>query len=190
MIGTKEVAAILGVKDVTVRKYAMALEAAGYSFERIGGKNREYSEVDVTVFQQLVTICNHSGLNISAGAELVASKYSSSFDAHTSVAVARVETGNIEMERYAERYVDLENTVKSLSMQNEQIMQQNESLLSKISEQEDVLRLILEEIQGTTSLMVAQNEKKGLKFWKQWLSKESGGPDPERFWKRREKSIY
>jgi len=43
---TKDIADMLGVEAVTIRKYALALEKAGYIVDRINGKNRAYSERD------------------------------------------------------------------------------------------------------------------------------------------------
>lgn len=72
---TRDIADMLGVEAVTVRKYALALEKYGFSVYRSDGKNRSFSEQDVMAFRQLMTLRERSGVNVETAAQIVASKH-------------------------------------------------------------------------------------------------------------------
>lgn len=71
---TKDIADKLGVEAVTVRKYALALEKAGYSIDRSGGKNRSYNATDVMAFQYMQSIRSQTSITVEEAANLVAHK--------------------------------------------------------------------------------------------------------------------
>lgn len=71
---TKDLADMLGVEAVTIRKYALALEKAGYDIDRSDGKNRSYSERDAMAFKYMQTIRSRTGITVEAAADVVATK--------------------------------------------------------------------------------------------------------------------
>ncbi|QID16133.1 MULTISPECIES: hypothetical protein [unclassified Paenibacillus] len=71
---TKHIADELGVEPVTVRKYALALEKAGYHIERSDGKNRDFSATDMMAFKYLQSIRSRTGITLEAAAEAVVIK--------------------------------------------------------------------------------------------------------------------
>ncbi|MDT2262665.1 hypothetical protein P7H12_01920 [Paenibacillus larvae] len=72
---TKDMAAMLGIETVTVRKYALALEKAGYIISRDDKDRRTYSDVDAMALQQLFTLRERSGMTVEKSAEMVASNF-------------------------------------------------------------------------------------------------------------------
>ncbi|MEK4240360.1 MerR family transcriptional regulator, partial [Paenibacillus sp. FSL H7-0714] len=75
MLGTKEISEILGVKAVTVRKYAGELEKAGYSVIKSESGHREFSEEDATAFRHMKALCEQSGMTVELAAKVVAAKH-------------------------------------------------------------------------------------------------------------------
>ncbi|RAP75812.1 hypothetical protein [Paenibacillus montanisoli] len=65
---TKNIADMLRIESVTVRKYASALERAGYAFDRNTAKNRSYSGRDAAAFRFMHLIRMQSGVTVEAAA--------------------------------------------------------------------------------------------------------------------------
>lgn len=108
---TRELADMLGVEAVTIRKYALALEKYGFSVYRSDGKNRSFSESDVMVFQQLKTLRERSGVNVETAAQLVASKQNTDTQKNVSI----VHNDDITLQdQYDQRYEVLEAKIEQL----------------------------------------------------------------------------
>lgn len=183
MLGTKEIAAILNVQPVTVRKYAQALESAGYIFERIDGKNREYNDTDVTAFKDLVTICKRSGMTLESGAGLIAAKRIKDFQENEKEKIVSV----VEVETENNRYNEMINVMKEMSIRNDQQAEQLERLHKRMDGQNANLSVILREMTDTRRMVAAMNEKKWWQFWKKDLALPDLA-DPETVWKLNNKS--
>ncbi|MMZ55617.1 hypothetical protein D1872_174770 [compost metagenome] len=180
MLGTKEIAAILEVQPVTVRKYAKALEDAGYIFERIDGKNREYNDMDVTAFKELVSICKRSGMPIEKVAELIAAKRIKDLQDGPSVSVVPIQEEN-------NRYGELVNVIKEMADRNQQQAEQLERLHKRMDSQNANLTAILREMTETRRMVAAMNQKRWWQFWKKDLALPDLA-DPETVWKLNQKS--
>lgn len=183
MLGTKEIAIILGVQPVTVRKYAQALEAAGYIFERSDGKNREYNDMDVTAFKELVTICKRSGMSIEKGAEMIAAKRIKDLreaNEGESVSVVSYKGEN-------NRYDELVNVIKEMAAINERQAEQLERLHKRMDGQNANITVILREMTETRRMVAAMNARKWWQFWKKDLALPDLN-DPETVWKLNHKS--
>lgn len=89
---TKDIADKLGVEAVTVRKYALALEKAGYSIDRSDGKNRSYNATDVTAFQYMQSIRSQTSITVEEAANLVAQKNNTATATETSIVRSEGET--------------------------------------------------------------------------------------------------
>lgn len=70
---TKEIAEMLGVETVTVRKYSHALEQYGYQFNK-NKDRRVFKRRDLAVLQQLKYMKEKAGMNLNMTAEIVVMK--------------------------------------------------------------------------------------------------------------------
>lgn len=172
MYGSKEIAAILGVKPVTVRKYAAALEDAGYIVERSDSGHRVYSEVDATVYRELQALCERSGMTVEKAAMVVATQH---VRARGSVAPAVIEQQNAIAQRYEERYTEMMGIIETLK-------EQNERLNKRMEEQNTNVSVILREILETKKLLIEKNNRKWWKFWGKGAQVVDPN-DPEQAWK-------
>lgn len=166
-IGSKEMAEILNIKTVTLRKYADVMEKAGYVVKRSANGRREYSEKDVISFRHLQELCQHSGMKLEAASKVIVSKENKALDA-----IAHTE--NLEKEsqiiRYKERYAELQELI---DLMKEQHHRQSEELakLQEISkEQDEKIGIFLNEI-SEIKMMIATTTEKRKRKWKFW-SKE------------------
>lgn len=104
---TSEIADMLGVEAVTVRKYALALEKAGYIVERDAGDRRTYNERDAMAFQQLKALRERSGMSVEMAASVISSRHK---EASESVTLAVSDEKSQEIERYVQRYAEFTET--------------------------------------------------------------------------------
>ncbi|MMZ58441.1 hypothetical protein D1872_204220 [compost metagenome] len=186
MLGTKEISEILGVKTVTVRKYAAALEKAGYIVQRDGNGNRVYTQNDATAFRELQALCERSGMTVETSAEVIATRYlRATADQETSI----IPAGEQSVMRHDPRYEELINTINNLVTQNSQILEQNERIQQRMAEQNANLTEIMREVTETKRLLI-ENRKKSWKFWERKQRQADPKDDPEAAWKKREKRIY
>lgn len=179
MLGTKEISELLGVKAVTVRKYAAALEKAGYIVSRSGSNHRTYSEEDATAFRELQALCERSGMTVEVAAEVVAARHQR---ASESVAPAVIPQNQQESERYAERYEQMLQAVGSLLDQNEVQAAELARVHKRMDDQNANMAVILREVMETRRMVAAANEKRWWQFWRKDLALPDLN-DPETVWK-------
>lgn len=186
MLGTKEIAEILGVKAVTVRKYAGALEKAGYIVGRGESGHREYTQNDATVFRELQALCERSGMTVNMSAQAVVSRV---MKERGSVSHGVVPVNNSTEIQYAERYNELMTFMQGISEHNqnqaELLAKQAEEidrLHKRMDQQNNNISVMLREVLDTRRMVAAANDKKWYQFWK----KRTVLPDlddPETVWK-------
>ncbi|WP_075983686.1 MerR family transcriptional regulator [Bacillus massilinigeriensis] len=70
---TKDIARIVGIATPTVRKYAQALEKAGYSFIKNNKGFRIFIENDITIFYEIKNLSNNHAIPIDRIAEMIVS---------------------------------------------------------------------------------------------------------------------
>lgn len=200
MIQSREMAGMLGVQPVTLRKYSKALEGAGYVFTRSAAKNRQYDQKDAIALQQLVTICKSSGMSVDMAAKAVMA----GVQRESEVAMT---TEIIEEERYVERYGQAAEMIEQLLAQNRDLAEQNRELIElaresnremgqlrgRMSAQDDQLKAIMGELMLFKEVWQHQNRP----WWKFWAKKidfleHEQQQDEGRFLllKERSKSIY
>ncbi|MEE4565937.1 DUF3967 domain-containing protein [Paenibacillus polymyxa] len=195
---TADMARFLDVQAVTVRKYATALEKAGYLFERIDGKNREYNEQDVTIMKELTTLCNRSGLGVEKAAFVVVTRFKERLTDDTEKSFPAVLTPE---ERRIERYGDALQIIQTISEQNaaliEHMNHQDEEIArlhKRMDEQNHNLSAILRESLEAKRMIAATQERKWWNFFRRSPDKpDQGERDPETEWnrkKQRERDIY
>lgn len=180
MLGTKEISEMLGVKAVTVRKYAAALEKAGYIVSKGATGHREYSEEDATAFRQLQALCERSGMTVETAAEVVSTRHQR---ASESVAPAIIGEESRVIEQYNERYNEALELIGQLVEANRTQADQMDRLHKRMDEQHSNISLILREMQETRRMIAATTGRKWWEFWKKDLP---DGPDPETNWNRKQ----
>lgn len=170
--GTKDLAHMLGIEPVTVRKYASALERAGYIVERSENDRRLFSEKDAMVFHQLKALRDHNGLSVETAAMIVATKH---LQASESVSLAVRSEENAIRTRYEKRFDDLETKVH-------QLIEINQTLLARIErrerweeERDRQLMEVLREMRETKKQLAAVHEEKKRSSW---LNRLFGGRKP------------
>lgn len=109
-----EVAKNLGIGSSTLRKYCLALEEAGYPFERGNNNSRIFYHKDVATIERLVTAMNKKNVTLEQAINL----------AMTSVTENEVATVAIDS------LADTEQ-IKALSERIERLEQLNLELITK-----------------------------------------------------------
>lgn len=179
MLGSKEISQIIGVKAVTVRKYAGELEKAGYSVKKSESGHREYTEEDATVFRHMKALCEQSGMTVEMAAKVVAAKH---LQAHESVAPAVISGAGQAVERYEERYNELVQAMGLLSEQNQQQAAELERVHKRMDEQNANISVILREVLETRRMVAAANDRKWWQIWRKPMVLPDLD-DPETRWK-------
>lgn len=196
LIESKDMADILRVEAVTVRKYSDILEKAGYTIIRNDSGRRMYSEKDATMFRQLQELRQHSGMSLEKAA-----KYLVTRDRMDNETVAHTEIQPIQeqLTRYEERYDELKRMMMSLEEQNRSQAEQNErqaeelkQLHKKMDDQNNNISVILRDVlESKRMLLAAAEQQKKKSRWKFWQKDED--PDPEKAWNKKvnaETEIY
>jgi len=176
MLATKEIAEILGVKTNTIRKYAAALEAQGYSVERDANGNREYTQLDATVFRELQALQQRTGLTVEKCSEVVAARHRG---APVSVAPVVNDGNNQQIMQHDERYTEL---MQIINRQSDELSRVHD----RLDQQNANISIILREVLETRRMVAAAGVKRWWQFWKKELPEFQEGPDPEAVWKRKE----
>ncbi|MGF7036754.1 DNA-binding transcriptional MerR regulator [Paenibacillus mucilaginosus] len=108
-LASRDIAEILGVEPVTVRKYALALEKAGYFFERSDSDHRLFSNKDVIALQQLKALRERSGMSVETAAIAISTRHKAASSGTLSL------NTNPDYSRYSERYDLLEEKIEKLT---------------------------------------------------------------------------
>lgn len=69
-LGTKQISEVLTISESAIRKYALALEKAGYEFEK-SGTTRHFKNDDVEVFRLINHLTENSKLNVEHAVAVV-----------------------------------------------------------------------------------------------------------------------
>jgi DNA-binding transcriptional MerR regulator len=119
----KDLSEMLGIESVTLRKYSIALEKAGYIFLRNDNDRRLYSERDVMALQQLKALRERNALNVENAAMAVATKHRKPNE--TSETITHNEKTPVisDTNRYDERYSALEGKIDAQAEQIAQLIQ-------------------------------------------------------------------
>lgn len=181
MLKSKDIAEILGIETVTVRKYAAALESAGYIVQRDANGHREFTEIDATAFRELQALQQRTGLTVEKCAEVIATRHKEASDI---VAPAVVEPKSPVLIQYEERYNEM---IQVMQSQQELIQRQTaelDRLHERMDEQNTSISTILREVLETRRMVAAAAQPKK-RWWKRNKS-DINEPDPEAAWKRKQ----
>ncbi|SFD70237.1 DNA-binding transcriptional regulator, MerR family [Bacillus sp. 491mf] len=158
-----EVAKNLGIGSSTLRKYCLALEEAGYPFERGNNNSRIFYHKDVATIERLVTAMNKKNVTLEQAINL----------AMTSVGeneIATVATDSVSDTEHIQALIERIERLEQLNLELIQRLDQQSKFLQETDaqriireEQRDVqLMQVLREIQDSKRLIAASEQKKSL----------------------------
>ncbi|PGM86345.1 DUF3967 domain-containing protein [Bacillus cereus] len=159
-----EVAKNLGIGSSTLRKYCLALEEAGYPFERGNNNSRIFYHKDVATIERLVTAMNKKNVTLEQAINLAMA----SVEENEIATVATDSVVNTEhIKALSERIERLEQLnlelIERLNQQSK-LLQETDAKRTIREEQRDVqLMQVLREIQDSKRLIAASEQKKS--FW-------------------------
>jgi DNA-binding transcriptional MerR regulator len=169
-----EVAKNLGIGSSTLRKYCLALEEAGYPFERGNNNSRIFYHTDVATIERLVTAMNKKNVTLEQAINL----------AMTSVEGNEIATVAIDSVADTEQIKALSERIERLEQLNLELIQrldQQSKLLQETDaqriireEQRDVqlMQVLKKEIQDSKRLIAASEQRKSL--WVVYLVNKLG----------------
>ncbi|MED0906788.1 DUF3967 domain-containing protein [Bacillus nitratireducens] len=156
-----EVAKNLGIGSSTLRKYCLALEEAGYSFERGNNNSRIFYHNDVATIERLVAM----------------RKKNLRLDQAIYLAMTSVTKNEVAITEHIKTLVERIKRLEQLNLELIQRFDQQSKLLQETDvqhiireEQRDVqLMQVLREIQDSSRLIAALEQKK--LFWSRLFGK-------------------
>jgi DNA-binding transcriptional MerR regulator len=129
----KEVAAMIGVQDVTVRSWALRLEKCGYTFMRDSNDKRAYSERDISVLRYLQSQVQDKKLKLDDAAQVTAERFKMDSkqqeNAIAAIAIAEQQNG-IEA-----RYDTLFQTHNALLIELQATKKTQQEILDRLDQQ-------------------------------------------------------
>lgn len=173
LMNPSDVCTLLGIKESTLRKYALILKDAGYEFHVNDKGQRGYFERDVIVLKRFIEIKQSSDMTLEQAAEAVMSWVQQS---NMSVSV-------IKKEQETDRYNDDIKTLKEMVAQQNELLkeltirldQQQKYIEESLKKRDELLIQSLKESMETRKMIAATKEeeekakKKG--FWSRLFGK-------------------
>ncbi|MEH7456204.1 DUF3967 domain-containing protein [Bacillus sp. JJ1127] len=165
-----EVAKNLGIGSSTLRKYCLALEEAGYPFERGNNNSRIFYHKDVATIERLVTAMNKKNVTLEQAINLAMTSVEENEIATVATdSVADVEHIKVLTERI-ERLEQLNLELIQRLDQQSKLLQETDAQRIIREEQRDIqLMQVLREIQDSKRLIAASEQKKS--FWSRLFGK-------------------
>ncbi|KFN05924.1 DUF3967 domain-containing protein [Bacillus clarus] len=165
-----EVAKNLGIGSSTLRKYCLALEEAGYPFERGNNNSRIFYHTDVATIERLIAATNKKNITLEQAINSVM----------TSVVeneVATVATDSVAASEHIKVLAERIERLEQLNLELIQRLDQQSKLLQETDvqriireEQRDIqLMQVLREIEDSKRLIAASEQKKS--FWSRLFGK-------------------
>ena len=163
---TKQIAAIVGIAESTVRKYAKALEDADYKF-KTSDTGRFFTKEDAEIFRQVKEVRDKAGVKLDHACAIVVAQFNKTAQTMAPAEVpADKEHEAIQSQHTLEYIKKLE---EALHQQQEVIAKLEERLerqeLRQDLRDENVTQL-LREMAETKKQIAASKEKKWYEFWK------------------------
>jgi len=165
-----EVAKNLGIGSSTLRKYCLALEEAGYPFERGNNNSRVFFHKDVATIERLIAAMNKKSITLEHAVNLVISSVEEN-------KVATVATDSVADTEHIKALVERIERLEQLNLELIQRLDQQSKILQETDaqriireKQRDVqLMQVLKEIQDSNRLIAASEQKKS--FWSRLFGK-------------------
>jgi len=158
-----EVAKNLGIGSSTLRKYCLALEEAGYPFERGSNNSRIFYHKDVATIERLITSVNKKNITLEQAINLamasVEEKKVATVDMGSVADAEHIKALTERIERLEQLNLEL---IKRLDQQSK-LFQETDAQRIKREEQRDIqLMQVLREIQDSKRLIAASEQRKSL----------------------------
>ncbi|MCZ6944278.1 DUF3967 domain-containing protein [Bacillus mycoides] len=158
-----EVAKNLGIGASTLRKYCLALEGAGYPFDRGINNSRIFFHKDVATIERIITAMNRKDVTLEQAINL-------SISAVGENEVAIVATDSVaaieQIKSLSERIERLENLnlelIQRLDQQSKLLQETDAQRIIKEERRDIQLMQVLKEIQDSKHLIAATEQKKSL----------------------------
>lgn len=165
-----EVAKNLGIGPSTLRKYCLALEEAGYPFERGNNNSRVFYHADVATIERLITAMNKKSVTLEQAVNLVISSIEEN-------QIATVATDSVADTEHIKTLTERIERLEQLNLELIQRLDQQSKILQETDaqrlireEQRDIqLMQVLREIQDSKQLIAASERKKS--FWNRLFGK-------------------
>lgn len=157
---TQEIAKMLGVESVTIRKYCLALEGAGYTIRRTQTGRRIFFEKDATVLKHMRTLLQQSAMPVGNCAKVIVAR---NMKRSESVMEPEMNQLTTEEERYEERYVkrydeavaklELLDHIPTIVGQIDQVQKENAELKKQVERLSEALNYITQQNQTMSNVM-------------------------------------
>jgi uncharacterized coiled-coil protein SlyX/DNA-binding transcriptional regulator YhcF (GntR family) len=153
---TKDIAVMVDIAEPTVRKYAQALEKAGYHFIKSENGTRTFIQFDAMVLRYLKELRGKTNMSVENASEIVAAKYNKKPIQSESL------PDIYQNDQYDKRYDELE---KRINEQNQIIetlvktMKVHQDEFEKVSNRDKALMEAMREVQETKKLLIETQEK-------------------------------
>ncbi|MCM3224024.1 DUF3967 domain-containing protein [Bacillus cereus] len=158
-----EVAKNLGIGSSTLRKYCLALEEAGYLFERGNNNSRIFYHKDVATIERLVTAMNKKNVTLEQAINLAIANVEENEIATVAIDnVADTEHIKVLTERI-ERLEQLNlELIQRLDQQSKFLQETDAKRIIREEQRDSQLMQVLREIQDSKRLIAASEQKKSL----------------------------
>jgi len=152
--GTKDIANMVDIAESTVRKYAQALEKAGYRFIKNENGFRIYTDNDVFVFNEVKNLSKKNAMPVERIAKMIVfnQKQKIRYEAESDI-LEKIQSNQQESSdivQYDNRFNKLINQLDKLNMiedivkELQEIKEVNRQLTERVQEQEKFIKESLE----------------------------------------------
>ncbi|MGG1479531.1 hypothetical protein ABE402_01110 [Bacillus smithii] len=151
---TKDIANMVDIAESTVRKYAQALEKAGYRFRKTENGSRIYTDNDVFVFKEVKSLSKKSAVPVERMAKMIVinqkQKIQSEAEGETLKQVQSNQQESSDITQYDNRFNELMNQLDKLNMMEDivkelrELNELNRQLTERFQEQEIFIKESLE----------------------------------------------
>jgi Mn-dependent DtxR family transcriptional regulator len=152
--GTKDIANMVDIAESTVRKYAQALEKAGYRFIKNENGFRIYTENDVFVFNEVKNLSKKNAMPVERIAKMIVfnqkQKIRDEAESDTLKKIQLNQQESSDIVQYDNRFNKLMNQLDKLNMiedivkELQELKEVNRQLTERVQEQEKFIKESLE----------------------------------------------
>jgi DNA-binding transcriptional MerR regulator len=171
LMNPSDVCTLLGIKESTLRKYALILKDAGYEFHVNDKGQRGYFEKDVIVLKRFLEIKQNRDMTLEQAAEAVMAW----------VQQSNIAVSVIDKKQESERYNDDMKILKEMVAQQNELLkelmtrldQQQKYIEESLKKRDEILMQSLKESMETRKMIAAAKEEEGKKkgFWSRLFGK-------------------
>ncbi|MED2039270.1 DUF3967 domain-containing protein [Bacillus wiedmannii] len=165
-----EVAKNLGIGSSTLRKYCLALEEAGYLFERGSNNSRIFYHKDVATIERLVTAMNKKNVTLEQAINLAITSVTeneiTTVATDSVVDTEQIKTLSERIERLEQLNLEL---IQRLDQQSKLLQETDAQRIIREEKRDIQLMQVLREIQDSKRLIAASEQRKSI--WSRLFSK-------------------